>query len=84
MLMKVHPKGQVVIPAEVRKRLGIAVGDMLEVTVDPDRGTIQLRRPDQGWADSLGGSLHEYARGRSFPTEKEMEEALRRGLTSRD
>jgi len=82
--MKVHPKGQVVIPAEVRQRLGIAVGDMLEVTVDPDTGTIQLRRPDREAAEALAGSLYEYARGRPFPTEEEMAEALRKGLGTRD
>jgi AbrB family looped-hinge helix DNA binding protein len=42
--MKVHPKGQVVIPAEVRKRLGIEIGDELEVEVIPEEGKLELRR----------------------------------------
>ena len=43
MLTKVHNKGQVVIPAQVRKQLGIDVGDFLEVEVKPDEGKIELR-----------------------------------------
>lgn len=80
MLMKVHNKGQVVIPAHVRKQLGIDVGDVLEVEVVPDEGKIELRRPVQGKAASLAGSLKQYARGKRFPSERQIAEALRRGL----
>lgn len=81
MLMKVHNKGQVVIPAEVRKQLGIDVGDVLEVEVMPDEGKIELRRPAQGKAQSLAGSLKQYARGKRFPSDGQIEAALRRELT---
>jgi AbrB family looped-hinge helix DNA binding protein len=78
--MKVHNKGQVVIPAEIRKELGIDVGDVLEVEVIADEGKIELRRPDRGGGETLAGSLSAYARGRKFPSDEEMAEALRRGL----
>lgn len=81
MLMKVHNKGQVVIPAHVREQLGIDVGDLLEVEVLPEEGKIELRRPGQFMARSLAGSLNQYAHGKPFPSERRIADALRRGLT---
>ena len=80
MLMKVHNKGQVVIPAHIRSQLGIAVGDVLEVEVVPEEGKIELRRPVQTKAASLAGSLKPYAAGKAFPSRRQMADALRRGL----
>lgn len=80
MLMKVHAKGQVVIPAAMRKQLGIDVGDVLEAEVFEEEGRIELRRPQEGTARLLAGSLKDYARGKPFPSEADMAEALRRGL----
>jgi AbrB family looped-hinge helix DNA binding protein len=80
MLMKVHNKGQVVIPAHIRKQLGIDVGDVLEVEVIAEEGKIELRRPAQGKAESLAGSLKQYARGKRFPSDREIDAALGRGL----
>ncbi|HEX9691957.1 MAG TPA: AbrB/MazE/SpoVT family DNA-binding domain-containing protein [Gemmatimonadales bacterium] len=81
MLMKVHRKGQVVIPAGLRKQLGIDVGDVLEVEVIPDEGKIELRRPSPARAAALAGSLRQYGRGKRFPSERRIKEALRSGLT---
>lgn len=80
MLMKVHPKGQVVIPAEIRRRLGIDIGDMLDVVVVPDEGKIELRRSAGTSARAIAGALRAYARGKPFPSEEEVAEALRSGL----
>ncbi|MGI8594998.1 MAG: AbrB/MazE/SpoVT family DNA-binding domain-containing protein [Solirubrobacteraceae bacterium] len=41
MTYKVGPKGQVVIPKDVRLRLGIHPGD--EVVVDEDDGVVRIR-----------------------------------------
>lgn len=41
MTYKVGPKGQVVIPKDVRLRVGIRPGD--EVTVDEDDGAVRIR-----------------------------------------
>ena len=81
MLMKVHNKGQVVIPALIREQLGIDVGDVLEVEVLPDQGKIELRLPGQSRAHSLAGSLKQYARGKRFPSDRQIADALRKGLT---
>ena len=80
MLMKVHNKGQVVIPAHIRRELGIDVGDLLEVEVIPEEGKIELRRPVRAKAEELAGSLSRYARGRRPPSESEIDQALRDGL----
>lgn len=81
MLMKVHPKGQIVIPVEVRRQLGIEVGDVLEVEIVAEEGKIELRRPVHGKARALAGSLRDHARGKAFPSEEAMADALRRGLS---
>ena len=80
MLMKIHPKGQVVIPVEVRRRLGLDVGDLLDVEISPEEDAITLRRPAGGEARALAGSLKAFAGGRPFPSEADIEDALRRGL----
>ena len=80
MLMKVHNKGQVVIPAEIRRQLGISLGDLLEVELIPEEGRIELRRTSGGTAADLAGSLAQYGSGRPFPTRDVMSEALRQGL----
>jgi AbrB family looped-hinge helix DNA binding protein len=84
MLMKVHPKGQVVIPADVRRQLGIDVGDVLEVEVIPEEGKIELRRPSPTKARALAGSLKQYARRKKFPSDRRIAEALRKGMTKNE
>jgi len=81
MLAKVFTKGQVVIPAEIRKLLHIEAGDYLEVKMNPDRECIELRRPDGLIADELAGSLSKYARGKNFPSHAEMRACLKKGLS---
>lgn len=81
MLMKVHNKGQIVIPAHIRRQLGIDIGDELEVEVIVEEGKIELRRPTESKSGSLAGSLKKYARDRSFPSKEQATEALRKGLS---
>ncbi|MEZ4221984.1 MAG: AbrB/MazE/SpoVT family DNA-binding domain-containing protein [Polyangiaceae bacterium] len=56
-------KGQIVLPAEVRERLGLLPGDDFEVTVDDDQ-TITLRRinspPNRGLVDALMSCPHTF------------------------
>ena len=68
----VKNKYQVVIPAKVRERIGIKVGDLLEAKAQ--RGTVTFTPKsviDQGLAESL----EDFKRGRSygpFETAEEM------------
>jgi len=80
MLMKVFQKGQVVIPAEVRRELGIEIGDRLEVELDRESRTIVLHKPAQRESATLAGSLARYARGKQFPSREDMQAALAEGL----
>ncbi len=80
MLMKVFNRGQVVIPADTRRALGIRKGDRLEMTTDHERRTILLRKPEQNESAVLAGSLSEYARGKPFPSRSQMREELKAGL----
>jgi len=80
MLMKVFNKGQVVIPAEIRRALGISVGDRLEVEIDRERRAIELHKPERRGSRSLAGALAGYARGKPFPSRRDMGSALEKGL----
>ena len=80
MIMKVHNKGQVVIPVHLRKLLGIDVGDLLEVEVVPEEGKIELRVSAASRAKALAGSLRAYGQDKAFPSDREIAEALKRGL----
>ena len=82
MLMKVHNKGQVVIPAALRRELDIAIGDHLEVEIDAEQRRIELRKPSGPQSSRLAGSLRSYASGKPFPTDKPLGVALRHGLAA--
>ena len=81
MLMKVFNKGQVVIPAPLRKAMGIQIGELLDVRVDDARERIEISKPAAHEARALAGSLAKYAHARTFPTRKQMTAALAKGLT---
>lgn len=80
MVMKVFNKGQVVIPAEMRRALGIEIGDVLDVRVDEARGTVELRKIDALDSEALAGSLSSYGAKKSFPSREKMADALEKGL----
>lgn len=80
MMMKVFAKGQVVIPSDIRRKLGIDVGDYLNVELDEQRGALVLRRARPYASRELAGSLAAYRRGKKFPSRKAMKDALAKGL----
>lgn len=82
MRMKVFNKGQIVIPAQIRKALGIKPGDSIEVCYDLERRLIELRKPEKGESQALAGSLAAYAKGKHFPSRNEMQKALKLGMTN--
>jgi AbrB family looped-hinge helix DNA binding protein len=71
----VTSKGQVTIPKAIRERLGLAVGDKLEFTVD-EEGRI-VARPDEV-GDGVFGILRDLAPDRPLSIEQ-INEAARRG-----
>jgi AbrB family looped-hinge helix DNA binding protein len=79
MLMKVHDKGQVVIPSRIRKLLGIEIGDVIDVDLDAPQDRVKLTKPRWLKAHLLAGSLSRY-NDRPFPHRAEIREALAQGL----
>jgi len=74
MLAKVFNKGQVVIPAALRKAFGIKIGEKVNLVVEEDGIKIipAKKRVD---AKELLGVFYKYAKNRPFPTEEEIEKA---------
>ena len=81
MIMKVFAKGQVVIPAHIRRKLGIAIGEKVEVQVDESRGVIELSRVEANTSRELAGSLAGYRKDKQFPDHKAINAALAEGLS---
>ena len=81
MLMKVFNKGQVVIPVQIRRALGIEIGEMLDVRIDSDRARIEISKPASRESAALAGSLARHAARRRFPSKNGMRQALVQGLS---
>ncbi len=58
-------KGQVTIPAEVRKQLGVKTGDKLTFVIE-EEGRIELRAPIYPTVASLRGAAGSLAKPRSW------------------
>lgn len=56
----VSPKGQVVIPAEIRKQLGITPGSLVNVSVQGGAVRIALERPVKASTHAEGFGLLRY------------------------
>jgi antitoxin PrlF len=56
----VSPKGQVVIPAEIRKQLGITPGSLVSVSVQCGAVRIALERPVEASTHAEGFGLLRY------------------------
>lgn len=80
MLMKVFNKGQVVIPAAIRKEMQLQIGDILDVNLDEKRACIELRKVEPS-TDRIAGSLAPFAKGKEFPSRKQMHEAFTKGIS---
>lgn len=80
MLMKVFSKGQVVIPIEIRKNLGIEPGDLINVTLDYSHKRIELSPQESKNSSAIAGSLAKYKRRKPFPSKQKMNQFLHEGL----
>lgn len=81
MLMKVFNKGQVVIPSEIRRGLGIVPGDFVDMTLDLPHKRIELRPHRLRTSSTIAGSLAKYAQRKPFPTKRQRLTALKKGLS---
>ncbi|MGH8058655.1 MAG: AbrB/MazE/SpoVT family DNA-binding domain-containing protein [Candidatus Entotheonellia bacterium] len=81
LLVKVKEKYQVTLPASVRKKLGLAVGDVLEATVEDNKITLTPKSViDRELAEALE-DFEDFKEGRfigPFENAKAAVEALRR------
>ena len=78
--MKVFSKGQVVIPVEIRKNLGIEPGDLVSVTLDYSKRRIELSPQEVKTSKSIAGSLSRYKHRKPFPDKQHLNRILRMGL----
>ena len=80
MKMKIHNKGQVVIPANLRRKYHLEIGD--EVDVEFDENGIHLY-PVQKEKITLQGALKEECKKYGFPTEDDIKDATDKGFTDK-
>ena len=80
MLMKVFSKGQVVVPAEVRRQMDLHAGDMVDVEFNPETKCVEMRKAENR-SGRLAGSLASYAAEREFPTRDQMHDAFAKGMS---
>ena len=80
MVMKIFNKGQIVIPATLRRELGVGIGDYLEVEFDRNKRSLTLSPRAGNTVNGLGGSLSIFAKARS-PSKRRSLKALKDGLT---
>ena len=58
-------RGQIVIPAEVRREAGWKAGDKMTVVTDPDNGEVRLRKKET--LDELAERLSHYLKPGAEP-----------------
>lgn len=83
MKAKVFNKGQIVIPAALRKVFGIEIGGKVELIVMKDGIKIVPVKKREVSAKSLAGVFKKYAKNKKFPTEKEIEKITEKEFSER-
>lgn len=74
-------KGQITVPAEIRKALGLRIGDRVAVSLDEDGQLHANVRPVASVADSTFGSIHS---AKPPVDEEEVREAFAEHAAARD
>ena len=82
--MKVFPKGQVVIPIDLRKKYNINIGDKIHAS--PKKDGIFLKPSQEGkihssLTDHLFGIFNMYATAKPELTKKEINKVVKREFT---
>jgi AbrB family looped-hinge helix DNA binding protein len=81
--MKIFPKGQVIIPADLRRRYNIDIGDQIEFVTCEEGILLRPSKEKSGrgsLVDKLYGMLHSYSEGKKFPDKKSIRKATEDGL----
>ena len=73
-IIKVSSKGQVVIPSEVRKKLGVKGGEKLLVLTR--NGDILLRKTEELSLDDIAEKIEKVTREQSIDVDKLVAEAI--------
>jgi len=73
-IVKVSPKGQIVIPKEIRKRLGVSGGEKLLV-MSRDK-EILLRKIERLSIEDIGEKIEKITRKKGLDIDKLMDEAV--------
>ena len=61
-------KGQITVPAEVRRAMGVSVGDRIAVRVD-DSGEVQIA-PAESWTARTAGIFRDFVTGPPMTAEE--------------
>jgi AbrB family looped-hinge helix DNA binding protein len=80
-------KGQITVPADIRRALGLSIGDKLAVSLEKtDSGLRASLRPVRSVADMTFGAIKPRRRPEDFDELRElfMEQATERDLRSRE
>ena len=81
--MKVFPKGQVIIPVELRRKYNINIGDRIEFITFQDGILLKPSHQNtnhQSLVDELFGMLHRYSRNTNLPEKENVNEATESGF----
>lgn len=74
--MKIFPKGQVIIPVELRRKYKINIGDHIEFISIPDGILLKPSKENpskHSQTDELFGIFHQYAKRKNPPDKEEIE-----------
>ena len=81
--MKVFPKGQVIIPVELRRKFNINIGDRIEFITFQDGILLKPSRQKtnhRSSTDELYGMLCGFAKNKNFPEEDKVNEVTESGF----
>jgi AbrB family looped-hinge helix DNA binding protein len=83
--MKVFPKGQVIIPVDLRRKYNINIGDRIEFVTSQDGILLKpsKQKPsDRSLTDELFGVLNHYAQNKAFPGKEAISEITETGFAN--
>lgn len=78
MLSKVYQKGQIVIPAMLRHKYGLGIGDVVEII--PEKGYLKLRKAKTKGLMDLAGAIESE---KPFPSRKVIKAVVEDAFTKR-